>query len=50
LERDHHLGVAEYARRFTEGQIGGDNDGGAFIEPADEVEEELTAGLSEYHP
>ena len=43
-----HLGVAEYARPFTEGQIGGDDDGGAFIEPADEVEEELTAGLSEW--
>jgi hypothetical protein len=46
-QRGCHLGVAEHAGPFTEGEIGGDDDGGAFVEPADEVEQELTAGLSE---
>jgi hypothetical protein len=42
-----HLWVAEDARPFTEGEVGGDDDGGALVEPADQMEEELTAGLSE---
>src|SRR5215210_5266463 len=41
------LGSLEDTRPFTEGEIGGYDDGGAFVEPADEVEQELTAGLSE---
>jgi hypothetical protein len=31
---------------FAEGQIGGDEDGSALVELADEVEQELTAGLA----
>ena len=46
-QRGRHLGVAEHAGPFTECQVGGDDDGGSLVEPADEVEQELTAGLSE---
>src|ERR1700688_213969 len=42
-----HLGVTEDARPFTEVEVGGDDDRGAFVEPADKVEQELAAGLSE---
>jgi hypothetical protein len=42
-----HLGVGEDARPFAEGQIGGDDDRGALVEPADEMEQELAAGLGE---
>ena len=42
-----HFGVAEHAGPFTEGEVRGDDDGGAFVEPADEVEQELSAGLGE---
>ena len=42
-----HLGVAEHAGPFAEGEIGGDDDGRALVKPADEVEQELAAGLSE---
>ena len=48
-ERGGHLGVAEDDGPFAEREIGGDDDGGALVEPADEVEEELAAGLSERH-
>ena len=40
-----HLGVAEHAGPFSEGEIGGDDDGGALVEPADAMEQKLTAGL-----
>ena len=30
-----------------EGEVGGDDDGCALVKPADEVEQKLTAGLSE---
>ena len=46
-KRRGHLGVAEDARPFAEGEIGGDDDRSAFVEPADEMEEELAAGLGE---
>jgi len=46
-QRGGHLGVAEHARPFAEGEIGGYDDGGALIEPADEVEEKLATGLGE---
>src|SRR5207344_1633621 len=46
-QRGGHLGVAEHARPFAECQIGGDDDGGSLVKPADEVEQELTAGLCE---
>ena len=45
-QRGRHLGVAEHTRPFTEGEIGSDDDGGALVETADEVEQELAAGLS----
>src|SRR6516165_8000117 len=46
-QRGRHLGVGEDAWPFAEGEIGGHDDRGALIEPADEVEEELAAGLGE---
>jgi len=46
-QRGRHFGIAEHARPFAEGEIGGDDDGGALVEPADEVEQELTTGLCE---
>jgi hypothetical protein len=46
-QRGGHLGVAEDARPFTEGEVGGDDDRGAFIEAADQMEQELAAGLGE---
>jgi hypothetical protein len=41
------LGVAEHGRLFAEGQVGRHDDRGSLVEPADEVEEELAAGLGE---
>jgi hypothetical protein len=46
-KRGGHLGVAEHAGPFTEGEIGGDDDGRALVEPADEMEQKLATGLSE---
>ena len=46
-QRGGHLGVCEDARPFAEGEIGGDDDRGALIEAADQVEQELAAGLGE---
>ena len=46
-ERGCHLGVAEDAGLFAEGEIGGDNDRGAFVEATDEMEQKLASGLSE---
>ena len=37
-QRSGHLGVAKHARPFTEGQVGGDDDRGALVEPANKVE------------
>jgi len=34
-QRSGHLGVAEHARPFAEGEIRGDDDRGALVEPAD---------------
>ena len=48
-ERGCHLGVTEDARPFAKGQIGRDDDRGALIELAHEMEEQLPAGLSEGH-
>jgi hypothetical protein len=42
-----HFCVAKHARPFAEGEIGGDNDGGALIELADQMEQQLTACLRE---
>src|SRR5271165_932197 len=46
-QRRCHLWVSEHARPFAEGEIGGDQDRGALVEPADEVKEKLAAGLRE---
>jgi hypothetical protein len=46
-QRRRHFGVAEHAWPFTEREIGCDDDRRALVEPADEVEQELAAGLSE---
>src|ERR1700730_9469835 len=46
-ERGCHLGIAEHAGPFTEGEISGDDDRRSLVEPADEMEQQLTAGLSE---
>jgi len=42
-----HLGVAEHRWPFAEGEVGGDDDRGALVEPAHEVEQQLAAGLGE---
>ena len=46
-QRRGHLGVAEDGRPFAEGEVGGDDDRGLLVEPADQVEQELAAGLGE---
>jgi len=42
-----HLCIAEYTRPVAEREIGSDNNGGALVEPADQMEEQLAASLSE---
>jgi hypothetical protein len=42
-----HFRIAEDARPFAEGEIGGDDDRGAFVETADQVEQKLSTGLRE---
>jgi hypothetical protein len=37
-QRGRHLGIAEDARPLPEGEVRGDDDRGALVEPADEVE------------
>ena len=44
-QRRGHLGVAEHGRPLAEGQVGGDDDRAALVEPADQVEQQLAAGL-----
>ena len=46
-QRGRHLGVGEDAGPFAKGKIGGDDDRGALVKPADEIEQQLTAGLGE---
>ena len=43
-----HRGISEDARPFAEGQIGCDDDRGALVELADEMEEQLPSGLSKW--
>ena len=47
-QRGRHLGVAEHAWPFAEGQVGGDDDGSALVEPADQMKEQLSTGLGEW--
>jgi hypothetical protein len=42
-----HFGITEDGRPLTEGQIGRDDGRGAFIEPADQMEQELASSLGE---
>ena len=46
-QRGGHLGVAEDGGPFAEGEVGGDDDRGALVEAADQVEQQLSAGLRE---
>ena len=42
-----HLGIAEDARPFPEGEVCCDDDRCALVELADEMEQKLSAGLGE---
>jgi hypothetical protein len=42
-----HLGVAKHTGPIAKGQICGDDDDSALIEPADQVKQQLAAGLGE---
>ena len=42
-----HLGVAEDGGPFAESEVGGDDDRGALVEPAHQVEQQLATGLGE---
>ena len=44
-QRGGHFGVTEDARPFTECQVSRDDNRGAFVKSADEVEQKLAAGL-----
>ena len=44
-KRGGHLGVAEDAWPFGEGEVGGDDDGGALVKTADQMEEQLPTRL-----
>lgn len=46
-QRAGHLGVHKNTRPFTEGEIGRHDDGGALIELADQIKQQLTTGLGE---
>ena len=46
-QRRRHLCIAEDAWPLTEGKFGGDDDQGSLVEAADEMEEQLPAGLGE---
>ena len=46
-ERRGHLGVAKDRGPFAEAEVGGDDDAGAFVELAQEMEEQSAAGGGE---
>ena len=46
-QRGGHLCVPEHGRPLAERQVGGDDDRCPLVEPADEMEEQLAAGLGE---
>ena len=46
-ERCGHLRIAEDAGPFAKGEIGGDDDRGSLVESADQMEQQLAAGLGE---
>src|SRR5437763_16969140 len=43
-----HLGIAEHLRPIGESEIGGDQERRVLIEFADQVEQQLSAGLAEW--
>jgi len=47
-QRGGHLGIAKNGRPFAEGEIGRDDDRGALVEAADQVEQQLAARLREW--
>jgi hypothetical protein len=47
-ERGCHFGVTKHTGPIAKGQVGRDDDRGALVEPADQMKEQLTAGLSEW--
>jgi hypothetical protein len=46
-QRRRHLRIAENTRPFAKREIGGDDDRGPLVEAADQVEQQLAAGLRE---
>lgn len=42
-----HLGITKHRRPFAEGKVRRDDDRGALVEPADQMEQELAPGLRE---
>ena len=42
-----HLGIPEHGRPFAEGEVGRDDDAGAFVELADQVEQQLATRARE---
>lgn len=46
-KRGGHLRVAEDSGPLSEGEVGGDDNRGLLVEPADQVKEQLAAGLGE---
>ena len=42
-QRRGHLGIAEHAGPFREAQVGSDNDAGALVELAEQVEQQGAA-------
>ena len=46
-QRCCHFGVTKNAWPFAKVEVRGDDDGGSLVEPANEMEQELSAGLGE---
>ena len=46
-QRRRHLGIDEDVRPFAESQVGRHHDRGALVEAADQMEQQLAAGLRE---
>jgi len=47
-QRGGHLGIAEDLDPLGEGELGGDDQGGALVELADQMEEERPTGFREW--
>jgi hypothetical protein len=46
-QRRRHLGIAEDARPFREAEVGGDDDAGPLVEPAQQMEQQGAARCAE---